>query len=51
VIAKAGKPIARLVPFDRGPERRTAGRDRGSFSVPDDFDAAFPPEIPEALES
>lgn len=51
VISKAGKPVARLVPFDDQPKKRTGGRDRGSFSIPDDFDAPLPPEILEAFES
>ena len=45
VIAKAGKPVARLVPFDREMKQRTGGLDRGSFVVPEDFDAPLPPGI------
>ncbi|MGH7589049.1 MAG: type II toxin-antitoxin system Phd/YefM family antitoxin, partial [Gemmatimonadota bacterium] len=35
VIARSGEPVARLVPIDRGRNRRL-GTDRGAFSVPDD---------------
>jgi len=49
VIAKAGKPIARLAPFDGQPGKRIGGLDRGSFFIPDDFDAPLPPEILEAF--
>jgi prevent-host-death family protein len=51
VIARAGKPVARLVPFNQETQRRAAGLDRGSFLVPEDFDAPLPPEIQETFES
>ncbi len=38
VIARAGKPVAKLVPI-RERVRRVLGTDRGRFEVPDDFDA------------
>ncbi len=37
VIAKSGKPVARLVPFVSG-KRRVLGGDEGLFEIPDDFD-------------
>lgn len=40
IIAKAGKPVARLVP-ERGAGRRW-GRDRGKVRIADDFDAPVP---------
>lgn len=49
VIARAGHPIARLVPL-RPSGRRELGRDRGAFTVPEDFDEPLPPEIIEAFE-
>lgn len=45
IIARAGTPIARLVPVQPGHRSRTLGVDRGMFEVPDDFDAPMPPEI------
>jgi prevent-host-death family protein len=47
VIAKAGKPVARLVPFDAPPPmpKKRLGFLQGEFSVPDDFDAMFKDEI------
>jgi prevent-host-death family protein len=51
VIARAGKPVARLIPWKPELKRRTAGLDRGSFSVPDDFDEALPPDLLGTLES
>jgi prevent-host-death family protein len=38
VIARAGKPVARLVPFERVVERRAPGRLRGRIRIADDFD-------------
>jgi len=39
VIAKAGKPIARLVPLEAPPKKRQLGLLKGKLNVPDDFDA------------
>ncbi|MEW6490568.1 MAG: type II toxin-antitoxin system prevent-host-death family antitoxin [Thermodesulfobacteriota bacterium] len=46
VIAKAGKPIARLSSWE-GEEgaTRVLGRDAGLFSVPEDFDAPLPDAV------
>lgn len=41
IIARGGKPVARLVRFDEA-EGRVLGRDTGLFSVPDDFDEPLP---------
>jgi len=46
VIAKAGKPVARLLPLAPKPGPRKFGQDKGLFKVPDDFDE----EDPEILE-
>jgi prevent-host-death family protein len=50
VIAKAGKPIARLVRLKRAGPRRTFGYDQGKFEVPADFDAPLPDEVLAAFE-
>jgi prevent-host-death family protein len=44
VIARAGRPVAKLVPIEHGRKRRL-GTDRGAFAVPDDFDAPLPDDI------
>jgi prevent-host-death family protein len=44
VIARAGKPVAKLVPIDPKPQR-VIGQDDGLFEVPDDFDAPLPDEV------
>jgi prevent-host-death family protein len=41
LIAKAGKPVARLVPVESS-RRRMLGQDKGLFEVPDDFDDPLP---------
>ena len=49
VIAKAGKPVAKLVPVDAalaGPKsKRPIGMFAGKYNIPDDFDAPLPPEV------
>ena len=39
IIAKAGKPIARLVPLAAAPNKRRLGLFAVQLDVPDDFDA------------
>ena len=45
MIAKAGKPIARLVPIEQKKERRKLGTLAGKLHVPDDFDDPLPDDI------
>jgi prevent-host-death family protein len=45
ILAKAGKPIARLVPFRKLKGERPLGIDKGRYRVPDDFDAALPENL------
>lgn len=45
IIAKAGKPIARLVPLDNAPKKRRLGLLKGQLNVPDDFDAPLPDDV------
>ncbi len=50
IIAKAGKPVARLVPLEVAPAaERRLGFLRGSFRVPDDFDEMGADEIAAAF--
>ncbi len=42
VIAKAGKPVARLVAIKPKRSPRPLGLARGEFVVPEDFDAPMP---------
>ena len=50
VIARGGKPIARLIPFEKQAER-VLGRDAGLFEVPDDFDDPLPDDVLESFLS
>ena len=43
ILSRAGRPIARIVPFRKPKGKRPLGLDRGLFEVPEDFDA--PPVI------
>ena len=51
IIAKAGKPLARIVRLTEKPQKRTPGQDRGTFKVPEDFDAPLPEDIRKQFES
>jgi len=45
IIAKSGKPIARLSKYDIPTKKRQLGRDKGLFEVPDDFDDQLPEDV------
>ena len=49
IIAKAGKPIGKLVPLDEAekPKKRRIGFMEGEIVVPDDFDTMIADEIEE----
>jgi prevent-host-death family protein len=42
IIAKAGKPVARLLPFQPAPQPRQPGNDAGLVTIAPDFDAPLP---------
>ena len=50
VIAKAGKPAARLVPMEHAKVARRFGALKGKIHIADDFDAPLPDEILAAFE-
>ncbi|MGH9315899.1 MAG: type II toxin-antitoxin system Phd/YefM family antitoxin [Thermoanaerobaculia bacterium] len=50
VIAKAGRPVARLGPLARQGKNRRLGLLDGKFSVPDDFNEPLPDEVIAAFE-
>lgn len=50
VIARAGKPVARLVPAAERAVRRVPGEDEGKIWIAEDFDAPLPPEIQKYFE-
>jgi prevent-host-death family protein len=45
IIAKAGKPLVKVVPIDAPTAPRRLGFMRGEFNVPDDFDTMDQAEI------
>jgi prevent-host-death family protein len=45
IIAKAGTPVAKLVPLQARPKKRVLGSAKGEFTVPDDFNDPLPKEI------
>lgn len=50
VIAKAGKPIARLVPIKERLVRRTPGSAKGHIFISPDFDAPLPEDLLHSFE-
>ncbi len=48
IIARAGKPVARLVPLTAG--RRMLGCLAGQLTVPENFDAPLPDAVIDAFE-
>ena len=49
IIAKAGKPVARLMPLEKKDFRDTFGMWKGKVWVSDDFDAPLPPDLLKAF--
>ena len=51
VIAKAGRPVARLGPLDARPKKRRLGLLDGKCRIPDDFNAPLAEEILAGFEA
>ena len=45
MIARAGRPVARLIPVGRPKEERILGLDRDTVVIADDFDAPLPDDL------
>ena len=45
IIAKAGKPLVRLIPYDEQSQPRIPGGWEGKVFMSDDFDAELPADI------
>lgn len=45
IIAKAGKPMARVVPLERAPQPKKLGLLKGQVKVPDEFNAPLDDEV------
>ena len=50
IIAKSGKPVARLVPYSSRREARRPGQLRGKMRIKKNFDQPLPKEILESFE-
>ena len=50
VIARAGRPVARLTRLEKPARKRRLGLLDGKFSVPDDFNRPLPPAVVRAFE-
>lgn len=51
LIAKAGKPMAKLTPISKPQANRIPGLDKGAIQIPDDFDAPLPDDVLELFET
>ena len=45
LIAKSGRPLAKLVPLDKGRDQRRSGQGKGQWRVEKDFDAPLPDDV------
>ena len=52
ILARAGKPVARLLPLAQPPaaRHRVLGRLAGQVTIPADFDEPLPDDVLEAFE-
>lgn len=50
IVAKAGKPVAKLLPIAQGSAKRVPGSARGKITIKDDFDAPLPDAILDDFE-
>ena len=50
VIARANRPVARLVPVARPGRRRVPGTGKGRIRLREDFDAPLPDELLDGFE-
>ena len=51
VIARAGRPVARLTRLQKTARKRSLGLLDGRFKIPDDFNRPLPQEVVRAFES
>lgn len=51
IIAKAGKPVARLVPYKELPKDRVAGTAEGDIIISPDFHEPLPEEMLKSFEA
>ncbi|MGA3075262.1 MAG: type II toxin-antitoxin system Phd/YefM family antitoxin [Bryobacteraceae bacterium] len=49
ILARAGKPVARLAPMESKSGERRLGSAAREFQTPDDFNSPLPPEIEDSF--
>ena len=45
IVAKSGKPVAKIVPFEKPTQNRKPGSAKGKLIISDDFDSPLPDDI------
>lgn len=50
IIARAGKPVAQLIPVKERPAKRVPGTAKGKVVIAPNFDAPLPDSVLEAFE-
>ncbi len=50
IIANAGKPVARLIPFSERSSKRVPGTAKGKVHISKDFDAPLPKSLQKLFE-
>ena len=45
IVAKSGKPVAKIVPFEKPTQNRKPGSAKGKLIISADFDAPLPDDI------
>lgn len=50
IVAKAGKPVAKIVAYGSKPARRVPGHAKGKVKILDNFDDPLPKEFMRAFE-
>ena len=45
IVARSGKPVAKLVPFEKPIQNRKPGSAKGKLIISEDFDAPLPDDI------
>ena len=50
IVAKAGKPIARIVPYESEIKKRTPDEYAGQIWISDEFNAPLPDDLLDAFE-
>jgi prevent-host-death family protein len=45
IVAKSGKPVAKIVPIENPTQNRKPGSAKGKLIISDDFDAPLPDDI------